>query len=94
MLTYNAIFIIIGHICRSLIVIRQPLEQAWNSNCHNDNLIAIIANMEKCHKSVQKSSYIFSSYIALMSHIIDYEPSSYEEAANQQVGRDAMMEEY
>jgi hypothetical protein len=29
-----------------------------------------------------------------MSHIIDYEPSSYEEAANQQVGRDAMMEEY
>ena len=36
----------------------------------------------------------FSSYMALMSHIIDYEPSSYEEAANQQVGRDAMMEEY
>ena len=32
--------------------------------------------------------------MALMSHIIDYEPSSYEEAANQQVGRDAMMEEY
>ena len=38
--------------------------------------------------------HIFSSYIALMSHIIDYVPSSYEEAANQQVGRDAMMEEY
>ena len=34
------------------------------------------------------------SYIALMSHIIDYEPSSYEEDANQQVGRDSMMEEY
>ena len=32
--------------------------------------------------------------MALMSHIIDYEPSSYEEVANQQVGRDAMMEEY
>ena len=29
-----------------------------------------------------------------MSHIIDYEPSSYEEVANQQAGRDAMMEEY
>ena len=29
-----------------------------------------------------------------MSHIIYYEPSSYEEVANQQVGRDAMMEEY
>jgi hypothetical protein len=32
--------------------------------------------------------------MALMSHIIDYEPSSYEEATNQQVRRDAMMEEY
>ena len=32
--------------------------------------------------------------MALMTHIIDYESSSYEEAANQQVGRDAMMEEY
>ena len=29
-----------------------------------------------------------------MSHIIDYESSNYEEAANQHVGRDAMMEEY
>ena len=36
----------------------------------------------------------FSIYMPLMSHIIDYEPSSYEEVANQQVGRDAMMEEY
>ena len=42
----------------------------------------------------RRRPHIFSSYIALMSHIIDYEPSSYEEAANQQVGRDAMMEEY
>ena len=32
--------------------------------------------------------------MALMIHIIDHEPSSYEEATNQQVGRDAMMEEY
>ena len=29
-----------------------------------------------------------------MSHIIDAEPSSYEEAAGQSVWRDAMMEEY
>ena len=29
-----------------------------------------------------------------MSHIIDTEPSSYEEAAGQSVWRDAMMEEY
>jgi hypothetical protein len=32
--------------------------------------------------------------MALMSHIIDYEPSSYEEATGQQVWKDAMMEEY
>jgi hypothetical protein len=32
--------------------------------------------------------------MALMSHIIDFEPSNYEEAACQQVLRDAMMEEY
>ena len=30
-----------------------------------------------------KRPHRFSSYMALMSHIIDYEPSSYEEAANQ-----------
>jgi hypothetical protein len=36
----------------------------------------------------------FSSYMALMSSIIDYEPTSVEEAADQQVWRDAMMEEY
>jgi hypothetical protein len=36
----------------------------------------------------------FSSYMALMSHIIDAEPSSYEEAATQQVWKDAMVEEY
>jgi hypothetical protein len=36
----------------------------------------------------------FSGYVAQMSHIIDVEPSSYEEAAGQSVWRDAMMEEY
>jgi hypothetical protein len=36
----------------------------------------------------------FSSYIAAMNHIIDYEPSSYEEASSQPVWRYAMMEEY
>jgi hypothetical protein len=36
----------------------------------------------------------FSSYIALMSSIIDCEPTSVEEAANQQVWRDAIMEKY
>ena len=30
----------------------------------------------------------------LMSHIIDSDPSNYEEVANQQVWRDAMMEDY
>jgi hypothetical protein len=36
----------------------------------------------------------FLSYMALMSHIIDSKPSSYEEAAGQQVWKDCMMEEY
>jgi hypothetical protein len=36
----------------------------------------------------------FSSYVAAMSHIIDYEPSCYEEASSQHVWREAMMEEY
>ena len=41
-----------------------------------------------------KRPHRFSSYMALMSHIIDAEPSSYEEAATQQVWKDAMVEEY
>jgi hypothetical protein len=32
--------------------------------------------------------------MALMSHIIDFEPSSHEEETCQQVWRDSMMEEY
>lgn len=36
----------------------------------------------------------FPSYVALMSHIIESEPSSVEEASNQKVWRDAMTEEY
>ena len=34
----------------------------------------------------------FSSYVALMSHIIDSEPTTYEEASRNQVWRDSMME--
>jgi hypothetical protein len=36
----------------------------------------------------------YSCYTASMSHIIDSEPSCYEEASSQPVWRDAMMEEY
>ena len=36
----------------------------------------------------------FSSYVALMSHIIDSEPTTYEEASRHQVWKDAMMEEF
>ena len=32
--------------------------------------------------------------MALMSHIIDSEPSSYEEASGQWIWKDAMMDEY
>jgi hypothetical protein len=36
----------------------------------------------------------YSCYAVTMSHIIDSEPSYYEEASSQLVCRDAMMEEY
>jgi hypothetical protein len=36
----------------------------------------------------------YSCYSATMSHIIDSEPSCYEEASSQPVWKDAMMEEY
>ena len=36
----------------------------------------------------------FSRYMVLMSHIIDSDPSTSEEAIDQQGWRDAMMEEY
>jgi hypothetical protein len=37
---------------------------------------------------------MFSSYVALMSNIIDSEPSTIEEAVEKQEWKDAMMEEY
>ena len=36
----------------------------------------------------------YSSYVALLSDIIDAEPSSFEEAVEKQVWKDAMQEEY
>ena len=36
----------------------------------------------------------FSTYVALMSHIIDSEPIAYEDASRHQVWKDAMVEEY
>jgi hypothetical protein len=36
----------------------------------------------------------FFGYIALMSELIEAEPSNFQEAYEQQVWRDAMMEEY
>jgi hypothetical protein len=41
-----------------------------------------------------KRPHKFSSNVALMSKIIDSEASAYEEVANKQVWKDAMMEEY
>jgi hypothetical protein len=37
---------------------------------------------------------IFSSYMALTSHIIDLDPSNYKEVVEKQVWRYSMMEEY
>jgi hypothetical protein len=41
-----------------------------------------------------KRPHKFSSYVALMSNIIDSEPSTFEEVAEKQEWKDAMMEEY
>jgi hypothetical protein len=45
------------------------------------------------HQRAQASKK-FPNYMVLMSSIIDVEPSSFEEATDQQVWRDAMVEEY
>jgi hypothetical protein len=37
---------------------------------------------------------MFSSYVVLMSNIIDSKPSTIEEAAEKQEWKDAMMDEY
>jgi len=42
----------------------------------------------------RKRPQIYSGYSALMSHISDSEPSSFEEAVGLQVWKDVMMEEY
>jgi hypothetical protein len=41
-----------------------------------------------------KRPRLYSNYVALVSNIIDAEPSSYEEAAEKKVWQDAMIEEY
>jgi hypothetical protein len=41
-----------------------------------------------------KRPHKFSSYVALMSNIIDSEPSTFEEVAEKQEWKDVMMEEY
>ena len=41
-----------------------------------------------------KRSCTYSSYMVLLSDIIDAEPSSYEEVVEKKVWKDAMLEEY
>jgi hypothetical protein len=41
-----------------------------------------------------KRPRLYSNYVALVSNIIDAEPSSYEEVAEKKVWHDAMIEEY
>jgi predicted metal-dependent hydrolase len=42
----------------------------------------------------RKIPHKFSSYVALISKIIDSEPSTYEDVVKKQVWKDAMMKEY
>jgi hypothetical protein len=41
-----------------------------------------------------KRPRLYSNYVALVSNIIDAEPSNYEEAIEKKVWKDAMIEEY
>lgn len=41
-----------------------------------------------------KRTHKYADYVALMSQIIAYEPSSVDKASNQQVWKDAIMEEH
>jgi hypothetical protein len=43
---------------------------------------------------MSKTPQRFSNYMTLMSELIEVEPSSFQEASEQQVWRDAMLEEY
>ena len=43
---------------------------------------------------VSKKSRTYSSYVALLFDIIDAEPSSFEEAVEKKVWKNAMLEEY
>lgn len=42
----------------------------------------------------RKRPQLYSNYVALVSNIIDVEPSNYEEVAEKKVWKDAMVEEY
>ena len=41
-----------------------------------------------------KRPHTYSSYVALLSDIVDEEPSNFEEAVGKQIWKDAMHEEY
>ena len=42
----------------------------------------------------RKRPKIFSSYVALMTNLVNEEPSSFEEAVKKKEWKEAMMEEY
>jgi hypothetical protein len=58
------------------------------NKCHE------LRRIDKSFIRESKRPHKFSSYVALMSKIIDSKPSTFEEVAKQQVWKDAMMEEY
>lgn len=73
-----------------------------NSSAHKKRPMWARHTMEEAEKYAtphgtfreSKRPHKFVGYVSLMSHIIASEPSSVEEALNQQVRKDAMMEEY
>ena len=68
-----------------------PLKHAWDRQTLQE---------EETHATPhgtfqeRKRPQIYLCHAATMSHIIDFEPSYYEEACSQLVWREAMMDEY
>jgi hypothetical protein len=69
--------------------VRRPL---WSTQTLRDAQEHVEAPKSTFKES--RPSRKFPNYLALLSSIINVEPSSFEEAADQQVWRDAMVEDY
>lgn len=74
---------------RDVVVIKRKLAYLFNTLEEEEKHVAPRGTFRE-----RKKPRRLCSYIALMSHIFDVKPTSFEEVVNQQVWKDAMMDEY